>query len=119
MMEFQEFAKIPRYRREVCLTEGMVLCRRYKDSTCKRCAYEQSLERGHQNSSRPARLVGITCLRSPRSGSSPRKKSRVKAKNDNYGFATWVDANADDNETRARRPLRRVVGAASSVATDP
>jgi hypothetical protein len=102
MIEFQEFAKIPRYRREVCLTEKLdgtnaaVAWHPVGDNTkewsqdaldsiiaTRTLVDQHQVELGQYHLLAQSRQRFIT-------------PTRVKAKNDNYGFATWVDANADE-----------------------
>jgi len=94
-IEFQEFPKIPRYRREVALTEKL-------DGTNAAVVWANNDIDPGDNVLAERRLVdqhdtelGLYWLlaQSRQRFITP---ARIKAKNDNYSFAQWVDDHADE-----------------------
>jgi hypothetical protein len=101
MIEFIEFPKIPRYRREVAITEKIdgtngavvwVPAADYPDG------YEQMPENVlavRQLIDQHGTAIGPHFLLTQSRGRFITPAS-IKPKNDNYGFATWVDSNVDE-----------------------
>jgi hypothetical protein len=105
-IEFQEFPKIPRYRREVAITEKI-------DGTNAAVVWfpvpqTGSPEEFSADTSLPENAIAVRMLvdqhgvpigphyllaQSRQRFITP---ARVKPKNDNYGFAQWVDSNVDE-----------------------
>jgi hypothetical protein len=97
MIAFQEFPKIPRYRREVIITEKI-------DGTNACVAWVPMTDeiRGDQN------IIAVRNIKDQhgtdrgeyalvaQSRSKFITPARVKPKNDNHGFAAWVDENVDE-----------------------
>lgn len=96
MIEFQEFPKIPRYRREVAITEKLdgtnaaVAWHPYDGSfpapdliTCRGIKDQHGTPLGNYGLFAQSRGRFIT-------------PASVKPKNDNYGFAQWVTDHADE-----------------------
>jgi hypothetical protein len=97
MIQFQEFPKIPRYRREVAITEKL-------DGTNAAVVWTpvSTMEPPDDN------IIASRVLKDQHGNSvgeywllaQSRQRfitpSRVKPKNDNYGFAQWVDDNINE-----------------------
>lgn len=96
-IEFQAFAKIPRYRREIALTEkldGTSACVVWApvDATAENKEYvlaERELTDQHGVSVGPHWLLAQSRTRFV-------APSRLISKADNYGWAQWCDDHADD-----------------------
>lgn len=101
MIEFVEFPKIPRYRREVALTEKLDgtnaavvwIPAHQLDPGCatdnENVIARKDLIDQHGTEIGPHFLLA-------QSRSRFITPSRIKPKNDNYGFAQWVDDHADE-----------------------
>lgn len=96
-LEFEEFPKIPRYRRQVAVTEkidgtnGAVVWYPAPDGGPHRTdiiATRDIIDR-HGNNLGPYHLLAQSRGRFITPG-------RIKPKNDNYSFAQWVDDNTDE-----------------------
>lgn len=94
MIEFQEFPKIPRYRREVALTEKL-------DGTNAAVVWAPFTD-GDENGLCVKELKDqhgvylgqyVLLAQSRQRFITP---ARIKPKNDNYAFAQWVDDHADE-----------------------
>jgi hypothetical protein len=94
MIEFQEFPKIPRYRREIALTEKLdgtnaaVVWVKVTDDNKDDpniIAYEELLDQH-------GTAIGLHALLAQSRGRFI-LPGRIKAKSDNYAFAQWVDDN--------------------------
>jgi hypothetical protein len=103
MIEFVEFPKIPRYRREVAITEKIdgtngavvwVPAHQIDPACATDC--ENVISYGtHNLIDQHGADLGPHYLLAQSRGRfiTP---ARIKPKNDNYGFATWVDSNVDE-----------------------
>lgn len=100
-IDFQEFPKIPRYRREVALTEKL-------DGTNAAVVWVSAADATDGYEQLPEHVLAVRHLVDQHGANlgphfllaQSRQRfitpARVKPKNDNYGFATWVDAHAGE-----------------------
>lgn len=107
MIEFQAFPKIPRYRREIAVTEKIdgtnaaVVWAPFTDGD------ENGLCVKELHDQHGAYLGQYVLLAQSRQRFIT--PSRIKPKNDNYAFAQWVDDHADEL-TKLGPGYRRMVG---------
>lgn len=87
MIEFKPFPKIPRYRREVCVTEKI-------DGTNAAVQIQPIAEMGEQGSPLPLADYFIDDV--PHGIWAQSRNNFVTPNHDNYGFAVWVQEHASE-----------------------